>query len=158
MFFLSNLGLFFSYVHPPCGTKMYVFGSVITLLFFVMFPTELCINFGNDCIEHSPIFHIYTIEFIIRVNAGWIGAGVIGLIVFIYPINYVVKEYWKVCVGSEAVHDIIYGIVCIPFFVIAILNFVTSLWTSMAIVNIMTLISLIINFLLYHSGTDVRKQ
>lgn len=37
--FVYEKGLFFAFVHPPCGTKMYVFGLSVTLLFFVLFPS-----------------------------------------------------------------------------------------------------------------------
>ncbi len=156
--FQLNLGLFFSFVHPPCGTKMYVFGLIITLLFFVLFPSELCINFGKDCIEFSPIFFIYRIEFMIQFNVAWLGMGSIGIILVIFPINYLASKHWNICWVGDIFFETIYWIASIPFFMIAIINFVTALWTSSAIINTLTLVSTVINYLLYHASTTLRQQ
>ena len=156
--FQHNLGLFFSFVHPPCGTKMYVFGLIITLLFFVMFPSELCINFGNKCIEYSPIFFIYRIEFMIKFNVAWLGMGSIGLILVILPINYLASQHCNICWIGNTFFETIYWIASIPFFTIAIINFITALWTSSAIINTLTLAGSVINYLLYHASTTLRQQ
>jgi hypothetical protein len=94
----------------------------------------------------------------IQFNVAWIGIGAIGLIIIIYPITYLSKRCCNLSLINEIFYDTIYGIVCIPFFAIAIINFVTALWTSSAIINILTFMSTIINYLLYHSSTDIRSQ
>jgi hypothetical protein len=94
----------------------------------------------------------------IQFNVAWLGIGAIGLIFIIYPINYLVRKYCNICWVGDLFFDTIYGIVSIPFFAIAIINFVTALWTSSAIINTLTLSSTVINYLLYHSSTTVRKQ
>lgn len=88
----------------------------------------------------------------------WLGIGAIGLITIIYPINYFAREYCNICRIGDLFFNTIYGIVSIPFFAVAIINFVTALWTSSAIINTLTLSSTVINYLLYHSSTTVRKE
>ena len=89
----------------------------------------------------------------IQFNVAWFGIGAIGLIVVIYPITYLMREYCNICLVGDIFYDTIYGIVCIPFFVIAIINFVTAMWTSSAVINCLTLMSTFINYFLYHEVT-----
>lgn len=88
----------------------------------------------------------------IQFNVAWLGIGAIGIIVTIYPLAYFTSEYCNVCGAPQTCFDIIYGILCIPFFVIALINFVTSMWTSSALINVLTLMGTLVNYLLYHAG------
>jgi hypothetical protein len=137
---------------------MYVFGLGVTLLFFVLFPSELCINFGQKCIEQSPIFLFYRIEFMIQFNVAWLGLGSILLILIIVPLTSCISKNYNICGLGRIFYEIIYGIACVPYVGFALINFITALFTSSALINVLTFIGLIINFLLYHAGTDIRDQ
>ncbi len=85
--------------------------------------------------------------------------GSIGLILVIFPLNYLASQNCNICwIGNTFFFETIYWIASIPFFIIAIINFITALWTSSAIINSLTLASTVINYLLYHASTTLREQ
>ena len=93
----------------------------------------------------------------IQFNVAWLGIGSILLILIIVPIASYISQNCNTFGLGKTFYEIIYGLACIPYIGIALVNFVTALWTSSALINILTFIGMVINYLLYHAGTDIRE-
>ena len=92
----------------------------------------------------------------IQFNVAWLGVGAILLILMVVSVTSFIQQNCNTCGLGRIFFEIIYVIACIPYIGIALINFLTALFTSSALINVLTFIGMIINYLLYHASTDIR--
>jgi len=58
--------------------------------------------------------------------------------------------YYNPCNVNDLFYHILYTVACIPFSTIALINFISSLYTSSAFLNILAIASVILSYILHN--------